>query len=86
MRERLALAGLASDDSLPMPLTQESLADALGLTSVHVNRTLQLMRREGLIDLRSGMARLYDPERLRGLVDYRPARVSALRTTGPAGS
>jgi CRP-like cAMP-binding protein len=83
MRERLALSGLASDDSLPMPLTQEGLADALGLTSVHVNRTLQLMRREGLIDLRGGMARLHDPERLRGLVDYRPARVSGLTRGAP---
>src|SRR4051812_2192373 len=41
MHERLALAGLAGPDRFPMPLTQEAIADTLGLTSVHVNRTLQ---------------------------------------------
>lgn len=81
MRDRLALAGLVADDSFPMPITQEGLADALGLTSVHVNRTLQLMRREGLVELRSGMARLIDPQRLMSLIDYRRANVTA---AGPA--
>ena len=79
MRDRLALAGLVADDSFPMPITQEGLADALGLTSVHVNRTLQLMRREGLVELRGGMARLIDPQRLMSLIDYRPANVTAAR-------
>jgi CRP-like cAMP-binding protein len=80
MRDRLALAGLVADNSFPMPITQEGLADALGLTSVHVNRTLQLMRREGLVELRSGMARLIDPQRLMSLIDYRPGRVTAARS------
>jgi CRP-like cAMP-binding protein len=79
MRDRLALAGLVADDSFPMPITQEGLADALGLTSVHVNRTLQLMRREGLVELRGGMARLIDPQRLMSLIDYRPAHITAAR-------
>jgi CRP-like cAMP-binding protein len=75
VRERLALACLASDDRVPLPLTQEALADALGLTSVHVNRMLQLMRREGVIELTGGMVRLHDIQRLCQLVDYRPGRV-----------
>lgn len=79
MRDRLALAGLVVDNGFPMPVTQEGLADALGLTSVHVNRTLQLMRREGLVELRSGMARLIDPERLMSAIDYRAADVTAAR-------
>jgi CRP-like cAMP-binding protein len=78
VRERQALAGLATSDTFPMPLTQEALADTLGLTSVHVNRTLQLLRHEGLIELRSGWARLIDRERLEKLVDYRSAEVSSL--------
>jgi len=52
------------------------MGDALGLTSVHVNRTLQLMRREGLVDIRSGHLTLMDPERLSQLADYRPTMVS----------
>jgi CRP-like cAMP-binding protein len=78
VRERLILAGLGSENSFPMPLTQELLADALGLTSVHVNRTLQTMRREGLIDLRGGALRLLDSQRLAQMVDFHPARVTEL--------
>ncbi|WP_232318656.1 Crp/Fnr family transcriptional regulator [Sphingomonas sp. TDK1] len=57
MHERLFLAGRASPDNFAMPLTQEVLADALGLTSVHVNRTLQAMRRDNVIEWRSGIVR-----------------------------
>jgi CRP-like cAMP-binding protein len=46
-------AGLAGDHRCPMPVTQADLADALGLTSVHVNRVLQTMRSRALITLRS---------------------------------
>ena len=48
---RLRAAGLFEGGSCDWPPTQDDLADATGLTSVHVNRTLQLLRREGLIDL-----------------------------------
>jgi CRP-like cAMP-binding protein len=71
IHDRLAAAGLANGNSFPMPLTQEVLADALGLTSVHINRTLQSMRRDGVVDLRSGTARLPDLQQLADLVDYR---------------
>ena len=73
IRERLALAGLCSGNELPIPLTQEILADALGLTSVHVNRTLQGMRRDGLLTSRSGVISLHDRARLEDLVEHRPA-------------
>lgn len=76
IHDRLALAGLVDGWTFPLPLTQETLADALGLTSVHLNRTLQQMRREGAIDLRSGVAKLLQPDQLQALVDYRPIRVS----------
>lgn len=70
-QERLLLAGLAVGDELPFPLTQEFLADTLGLTSVHVNRTLQAMRHNGLLASRSGTMTLTDPQRLREMVGYR---------------
>ena len=44
--------GAAIDDGYGLPLTQEELADVLGLTAVHVNRTLQGLRNDGLIRLR----------------------------------
>jgi CRP-like cAMP-binding protein len=40
--------GLVSDGALSMPITQQQIAEALGLTSVHVNRVLKVLRDEGL--------------------------------------
>jgi CRP-like cAMP-binding protein len=69
--DRLAAAGLGDGRRFPMPLTQESLADSLGLSVVHVNRILQQLRRERLIELRSGEAVLIERELLAGIADYR---------------
>lgn len=71
IRERLAMAGLGQGDVFPMPLTQEMLADATGLSIVHVNRILQQLRREQLLDLHGGKARLLDRAALDGIADYR---------------
>jgi CRP-like cAMP-binding protein len=46
---RLHAAGLTEGNRYEMPMTQEQLGDATGLTSVHVNRTLQGLRNDGLI-------------------------------------
>ena len=48
---RLRTVGLTDGDSCDLPLTQGDIADATGLTAVHVNRTLQELRREGLVEL-----------------------------------
>lgn len=68
---RLALTGIGRDDQFPVPLTQELLADLLGLTNVHVNRTLKLLHREGLVTAQGGTITLSDQPRLRLMVDYR---------------
>lgn len=47
---RLRLAGLGEETHYELPMTQEQLADATGLTSVHVNRTLKGLETEGLIE------------------------------------
>lgn len=44
--------GLAEGGGCPMPLTQGDMADALGITSVHVNRTLMALRQAGLVEVR----------------------------------
>ena len=46
LQVRLDAVGLAGDGFFPWPLTQDDLADTLGLTAVHVNRTLQRLRAE----------------------------------------
>jgi CRP-like cAMP-binding protein len=76
-RDRLAAVGLATENEFALPLTQELLADALGLTSVHVNRMLQELRRDGLLALQAGVIRFPDRRRLEDMVDFKPARVSS---------
>ena len=61
---RLRLAGLAEDNSCSFPLTQADLAEATGLSKVHVNRTLQELRASNLIVLKGKMLVLPDLERL----------------------
>ena len=50
---RMEAVGLARDGICDLPLTQSELADATGLSTVHVNRVIQELRRENLIMLRS---------------------------------
>jgi CRP-like cAMP-binding protein len=83
LQHRLELAGLGDSHRFPMPLTQEMLADALGLSIVHINRTLQQLRRDRLIELRSGVAVLLDREALILLADFRwPKSTPAALSTG----
>ena len=69
---RMKMIGLVSDHRFDMPLTQEDIADACGLTPVHVNRVLQRMRAEGLIELRRGSLRLRDQPRLEEISGFDP--------------
>lgn len=68
---RLARVGLADGNTIPMPVTQPDLADALGQTSVHINRTLKALRAGGLIALRGRRLTIHDFDGLmkRGLFD-----------------
>jgi CRP-like cAMP-binding protein len=65
MHARMKMVGLVRGDRLALPLTQDEIGDATGLTAVHVNRTLQRLRSEGLIEVASGMLYLPDVDRLR---------------------
>ena len=58
---RAVRAGVASHDEMELPVSQAVLADALGMTPVHINRTLQELRRSGAILLRRGVLRIKDP-------------------------
>lgn len=69
---RLDLIGAAQDYRCALPLTQSELADALGLSCVHINRVLQQLRREGLISLHSGQLVIKDWVRLAEAGDFNP--------------
>lgn len=67
---RLRCVGLARDDMFQFPVTQLELAEATGLTAVHVNRTLQDMRARGLVTIQSRELRILDFNRLADLVMF----------------
>lgn len=67
---RLALVGLGSRESYDCPLTQYHLADALGLSAVHVNRVLRFLREEGLATFRDNKVTFQDYGRLAALAGF----------------
>jgi CRP-like cAMP-binding protein len=69
---RARASGRAEADSCDFPVTQEMLAAALGLTSVHVNRTLQLLRETGMVDHKGGRLFVHDFERLAATAEFDP--------------
>ncbi len=70
---RLEAAGLGDENGYELPMTQEQLADALGLTSVHTNRTLMALTGEGLISRTKRVVRINDWIRLAEVGDFNPA-------------
>ena len=76
--ERVGL--VAADGSIDFPLTQQHIADALGLSLVHTNKTLRRLERLGLHQIKSGRLRLIEPQALERLADYytRPMRALPL--------
>jgi CRP-like cAMP-binding protein len=71
---RLQLVGLAEfDQEVVLPITQTELGDTLGLSSVHVNRTLQQLRAEQLIVWQGQSVRVLDWARLRRVAEFDPA-------------
>jgi len=81
---RLQTVGGASDNSYSLPITQEEMGDALGLSIVHVNRTLQAMRRAGLITLKNTLLVIKDVERLKAFADFDPAYLHLAPNSAPS--
>ena len=67
---RLRSAGLVNGEMYEFPLTQEQIADATGLTSVHTNRTLQTLRKDRLISLNNGKMSVLDWDGLADAGDF----------------
>jgi CRP-like cAMP-binding protein len=67
---RLQTVGLTDGNSCDFPLTQNDIADATGLTAVHVNRTLQELRRDGLVELHSRTLTIPDMPKLKDVAMF----------------
>lgn len=68
---RLTVVGKADGHSYHLPVTQEQMADALGLTAVHVNRTLQSLRSKQLVSLHNRRVTILDWAALSGMCGFR---------------
>lgn len=70
---RLETVGRARPDGFEFPLTQRELSECLGLTVVHVNRTLQELRRRSLVELGNRRLTILDPSGLKGVAEFDPS-------------
>lgn len=67
---RLKLVGLGSPEGYACPLSQYLLADAMGLSSIHVNRVLRKLQEDGLVTFRNGQVEFHDLDGLVLLADF----------------
>jgi hypothetical protein len=67
---RLFVVGVATPTGYPCPLSQYLIADATGLTAIHVNRVLRELRESGLLTFRHGYVRFHDFDRLVQLTGF----------------
>lgn len=74
---RREAAGLGSPEEFELPMTQEQIADATGLTAVHVNRMLRALEEAGAIARARRQIRIVDWERMRDIADFDPVYLHA---------
>ncbi|NMM80241.1 Crp/Fnr family transcriptional regulator [Acidovorax sp. SRB_14] len=67
---RLERIGLVEDASVPFPINQQHIADALGLSLVHTNKTLRRLAKLGLHEIAQGRLRLPNPRALERVAEY----------------
>jgi CRP-like cAMP-binding protein len=76
LMERLTTLGMVADNSFHFPLRQSHIAEITGLTPVHVSRVINLLRREGLIDLRNRTIIVRDPAALQRVCNRKGANIA----------
>ena len=67
---RMELIGLTDEGSIEFPITQQHIADTLGLSLVHTNKTLSRLHKLGLHDIRNGRLKLLNTKALERIADY----------------
>ena len=69
---RLGAVGLSDDASYQLPITQTDLSEITGLTSIHVNRVLRILREEEICTFRSSRVEIIDLQRLERMGQFDP--------------
>ena len=70
LRRRLAVTGRATGDTFDMPLTQEQISEALGITPVHANRIIRQLRDDNIVDISRGRVTVLDEANLAELAQF----------------
>jgi CRP-like cAMP-binding protein len=70
LRQRLAITGRATGDTFDMPLTQEQISEALGITPVHANRIIRQLRDDGIVDINRGRVTVLNEAKLAELAQF----------------
>ena len=73
LRVRLEIVGLTDGLSYDLALTQTDLAECLGLTAIHINRTLKELRSQGLVQFKGGRVDITDWDGLARVAEFDPA-------------
>lgn len=76
---RLAQIGVARPDGFDLPLTQRQIADAMGLSVVHTNKTLKRLAGEGLLELCRRVVRFPDLQAAMAAADFDPRFLQQFR-------
>jgi len=69
---RREAAGLGAPEQFELPMTQQQIAEATGLTAVHVNRMLQMLGTEGVIERQGRRFTIVDWDKMRDVADFEP--------------
>ena len=77
LRERMRNIGAESDGQFHMPLTQPDLAEALGLTPIHVNRVVRQLLADNVLEVRRGEVTVLDHAALIRIADFDPSYLHA---------
>jgi CRP-like cAMP-binding protein len=70
LRERLKMIGRVDGASFEMPLTQEQIGEALGITAVHANRVIKQLREDGVVEFHRGRVNVLDEAKFLELADF----------------
>jgi CRP-like cAMP-binding protein len=70
LRERLRIIERLNGNSFEMPLTQEQIGEALGITAVHVNRVIKQLRQEGIVEFNRGRVSVLNETKFEELADF----------------
>jgi CRP-like cAMP-binding protein len=69
---RATASGLTDRTSFGLPIKQDDLADALGMTVTQANRTLQVLRATRAVEFRNGVLSVFDPDQLMSIAEFDP--------------